>query len=155
MGACVYVRGSRQGQPYGRTPPRATPEMVSLLKRNNCGKALDAARQARDMLGGNGICDEYHVIRHAMNLEAVNTYEGGCRPVRGGAVCLPPQSGPYSPPGWLGSRETWKEFITSGVTQAGTQRHGGVAGAPRADSLRVLGPESFLWRAEGARSPKV
>lgn len=57
--------------------PRATPEMVSLLKRNNCGKALDVARQARDMLGGNGISDEYHVIRHAMNLEAVNTYEGG------------------------------------------------------------------------------
>lgn len=56
--------------------PRATPEMVSLLKRNNCGKALDIARQARDILGGNGISDEYHVIRHAMNLEAVNTYEG-------------------------------------------------------------------------------
>ncbi|XP_004872460.1 glutaryl-CoA dehydrogenase, mitochondrial [Heterocephalus glaber] len=55
---------------------RATPEMVSLLKRNNCGKALDIARQARDMLGGNGILDEYHVIRHAMNLEGVNTYEG-------------------------------------------------------------------------------
>ncbi|XP_002724281.1 glutaryl-CoA dehydrogenase, mitochondrial isoform X1 [Oryctolagus cuniculus] len=55
---------------------KATPEMVSLLKRNNCGKALDIARQARDMLGGNGVCDEYHVIRHAMNLEAVNTYEG-------------------------------------------------------------------------------
>lgn len=50
--------------------------MVSLLKRNNCGKALDIARQARDILGGNGISDEYHVIRHAMNLEAVNTYEG-------------------------------------------------------------------------------
>ncbi|XP_036096431.1 glutaryl-CoA dehydrogenase, mitochondrial isoform X2 [Molossus molossus] len=58
------------------TLDRATPEMVSLLKRNNCGKALDIARQARDMLGGNGISDEYHVIRHAMNLEAVNTYEG-------------------------------------------------------------------------------
>ncbi|XP_005381097.1 PREDICTED: glutaryl-CoA dehydrogenase, mitochondrial [Chinchilla lanigera] len=55
---------------------RATPEMISLLKRNNCGKALDIARQARDMLGGNGISDEYHVIRHAMNLESVNTYEG-------------------------------------------------------------------------------
>eukprot|EP00069_Balaena_mysticetus_P005523 bmy_04862T0 len=55
---------------------KATPEMISLLKRNNCGKALDIARQARDMLGGNGISDEYHVIRHAMNLEAVNTYEG-------------------------------------------------------------------------------
>ncbi len=55
---------------------RATPEMVSLLKRNNCGKALDIARAARDMHGGNGIADEYHVIRHVMNLEAVNTYEG-------------------------------------------------------------------------------
>lgn len=50
--------------------------MISLLKRNNCGKALDIARQARDMLGGNGIADEYHVIRHVMNLESVNTYEG-------------------------------------------------------------------------------
>ena len=55
---------------------RATPEMISLIKRNSCGKALDMARLARDMLGGNGICDEYHVIRHVMNLEAVNTYEG-------------------------------------------------------------------------------
>lgn len=52
------------------------PEMVSLLKRNNAGKALDIARTARDMHGGNGIADEYHVIRHVMNLEAVNTYEG-------------------------------------------------------------------------------
>jgi glutaryl-CoA dehydrogenase len=52
------------------------PEAISLLKRNNCGKALDIARVARDMLGGNGIADEYHVIRHVMNLEAVNTYEG-------------------------------------------------------------------------------
>ena len=55
---------------------RATPEMVSLLKRNSCGKALDIARTARDMHGGNGISDEFHVIRHVMNLEAVNTYEG-------------------------------------------------------------------------------
>jgi glutaryl-CoA dehydrogenase len=55
---------------------RDTPEMVSILKRNNCGKALDIARAARDMHGGNGIADEYHVIRHVMNLEAVNTYEG-------------------------------------------------------------------------------
>ncbi|XP_069783271.1 glutaryl-CoA dehydrogenase, mitochondrial-like isoform X3 [Narcine bancroftii] len=55
---------------------KATPEMISMLKRNSCGKALDVARQARDMLGGNGISDEYHVIRHVMNLEAVNTYEG-------------------------------------------------------------------------------
>nr|XP_033781390.1 glutaryl-CoA dehydrogenase, mitochondrial [Geotrypetes seraphini] len=55
---------------------RATPEMISMLKRNSCGKSLEVARQARDMLGGNGISDEYHVIRHVMNLEAVNTYEG-------------------------------------------------------------------------------
>ena len=55
---------------------RAAPEMVSLVKRNSCGKALDIARVARDMHGGNGISDEYHVIRHVMNLEAVNTYEG-------------------------------------------------------------------------------
>jgi glutaryl-CoA dehydrogenase len=55
---------------------RATPEMVSLVKRNSCGKALDIARVARDMHGGNGIADEYHVIRHVLNLEAVNTYEG-------------------------------------------------------------------------------
>ncbi|MEM8833435.1 MAG: acyl-CoA dehydrogenase [Pseudomonadota bacterium] len=54
----------------------APPEAISLLKRNNCGKALDIARICRDMLGGNGIADEYHVIRHMMNLEAVNTYEG-------------------------------------------------------------------------------
>mgnify|MGYP001352885080 CR=1 FL=1 len=55
---------------------RATPEMISLIKRNSAGKALDIARVARDMHGGNGISDEYHVIRHVMNLEAVNTYEG-------------------------------------------------------------------------------
>lgn len=54
----------------------AAPEMISLIKRNNCGKALDIARVARDMHGGNGISDEFHVIRHVMNLEAVNTYEG-------------------------------------------------------------------------------
>ena len=59
-----------------RDEGRAPPEAISMLKRNNCGKALDIARQARDMLGGNGIADEYHVIRHMMNLEAVNTYEG-------------------------------------------------------------------------------
>lgn len=51
-------------------------EAISLMKRNNCGKALEIARVARDMLGGNGVADEYHVIRHVMNLEAVNTYEG-------------------------------------------------------------------------------
>ncbi|HYJ19342.1 MAG TPA: acyl-CoA dehydrogenase [Burkholderiales bacterium] len=55
---------------------RAAPEMVSLIKRNSCGKSLDIARVARDMHGGNGVSDEYHVIRHLMNLEAVNTYEG-------------------------------------------------------------------------------
>jgi glutaryl-CoA dehydrogenase len=54
----------------------AAPEMISLCKRNSCGKALDIARVARDMHGGNGIVDEYHVIRHVMNLETVNTYEG-------------------------------------------------------------------------------
>ncbi|MGE0858328.1 MAG: acyl-CoA dehydrogenase [Gammaproteobacteria bacterium] len=52
------------------------PEAISLIKRNNCGKALDIARMARDMHGGNGVSDEYHVIRHVLNLEAVNTYEG-------------------------------------------------------------------------------
>jgi glutaryl-CoA dehydrogenase len=55
---------------------RAAPEMISLCKRNSCGKALDIARLARDMHGANGIADEYHVIRHVMNLETVNTYEG-------------------------------------------------------------------------------
>jgi glutaryl-CoA dehydrogenase len=55
---------------------RVAPEMISLCKRNSCGKALEIARTARDMHGGNGISDEYHVIRHVMNLEAVNTYEG-------------------------------------------------------------------------------
>mmetsp|Transcript_23774 Transcript_23774/g.23696 ORF Transcript_23774/g.23696 Transcript_23774/m.23696 type:complete len:98 (-) Transcript_23774:26-319(-) len=55
---------------------KLSPEMISLVKRNNCGKALDIARHARDMLGGNGIVDEYGVIRHLINLETVNTYEG-------------------------------------------------------------------------------
>jgi glutaryl-CoA dehydrogenase len=55
---------------------RAAPEMVSLIKRNSCGKALEIARAARDMHGGNGIADEFHVIRHMVNLETVNTYEG-------------------------------------------------------------------------------
>ena len=55
---------------------RLAPETISLIKRNSCGKALDIARMARDMHGGNGIMDEYHVMRHLMNLETVNTYEG-------------------------------------------------------------------------------
>ncbi len=55
---------------------KSTPEMISLIKRNSCGKALEIARHARDMHGGNGVSDEFHVIRHVMNLEAVNTYEG-------------------------------------------------------------------------------
>ncbi len=55
---------------------KAAPEMISMIKRNNCGKALDIARQARDMHGGNGISEDYQVIRHMMNLETVNTYEG-------------------------------------------------------------------------------
>ena len=52
------------------------PELISLIKRNSCGKALSIARDARDMLGGNGISDEYPVMRHMVNLEVVNTYEG-------------------------------------------------------------------------------
>ena len=55
---------------------RAAPEMISIIKRNSCGKSLDIARMARDMHGGNGVSDEYGVIRHVLNLEAVNTYEG-------------------------------------------------------------------------------
>lgn len=55
---------------------QGSPEAISLIKRNNCGKALDIARVSRDMHGGNGVSDEYHVIRHLLNLEAVNTYEG-------------------------------------------------------------------------------
>ncbi len=55
---------------------KAAPEGISLLKRNNCGKSLDIARVSRDMHGGNGISDEYHIIRHVLNLESVNTYEG-------------------------------------------------------------------------------
>ncbi len=54
----------------------AAPEMISMIKRNSTGKALDIARQCRDILGGNGIADEYHIIRHVMNLESVITYEG-------------------------------------------------------------------------------
>jgi glutaryl-CoA dehydrogenase len=59
-----------------RDAGKAAPEMTSLLKRNSCGKALEIARTARDMHGGNGISDEYGVIRHMLNLEVVNTYEG-------------------------------------------------------------------------------
>lgn len=55
---------------------QAAPEMISIVKRNNCGKALDISRVARDMHGGNGISAEYQVMRHLMNLETVNTYEG-------------------------------------------------------------------------------
>jgi glutaryl-CoA dehydrogenase len=54
----------------------ASVEITSIMKRNSCGKSLDVARTARDMLGGNGISDEYGVIRHVVNLEVVNTYEG-------------------------------------------------------------------------------
>ncbi|MFN4275764.1 MAG: acyl-CoA dehydrogenase [Ferrovibrio sp.] len=59
-----------------RDAGKETPEMISLIKRNNCGKALDIARMARDMHGGNGIHEDYHVMRHLVNLETVNTYEG-------------------------------------------------------------------------------
>ena len=69
------LQGSLQ---VGRLMDQGTfaPEMISIVKRNNCGKALDIARAARDMHGGNGISQEYHVMRHAQNLETVNTYEG-------------------------------------------------------------------------------
>lgn len=67
--ACLHVSRLRDEQ-------KAAPEMISILKRNCAGKSLDIARTARDMLGGNGISDEYHVIRHLLNLEAVNTLEG-------------------------------------------------------------------------------
>ena len=59
-----------------RDEGKATPEMISLVKRNNAGKALEIARAARDMHGANGICDEFHVVRHLMNMEVVNTLEG-------------------------------------------------------------------------------
>ena len=55
---------------------KCAPELISLMKRNNAGKALDIARMSRDMHGGNGISDEFHVMRHVLNLETVNTYEG-------------------------------------------------------------------------------
>jgi glutaryl-CoA dehydrogenase len=54
----------------------AAPEMISLIKRNSCDKAIEIARRCRDLLGGNGVSDEYHIIRHVVNLEAVITYEG-------------------------------------------------------------------------------
>lgn len=71
LGLQGCLRASRMKDAGSLTPP-----LVSLLKRNSCLKALDAAREARDMLGGNGISDEYPVMRHAQNLEVVNTYEG-------------------------------------------------------------------------------
>lgn len=73
LGTLGAIQVARQREQHGDDCP---PEMISVVKRNNCGKALEMARIARDMLGGNGVSDEYHVIRHAMNLEAVNTYEG-------------------------------------------------------------------------------
>ncbi len=69
LSACVHAARLKDRN-------RLAPEAISLLKRNNCGKALNIARLARDMHGGNGIADDYHVMRHMMNLEAVNTYEG-------------------------------------------------------------------------------
>jgi glutaryl-CoA dehydrogenase len=68
MGCLALGRGLERGT--------IAPPAISLMKRNNCGKALDIARMARDMHGGNGISEEYHVIRHMVNLETVNTYEG-------------------------------------------------------------------------------
>lgn len=71
MAACIQVGRMRERGDEG-----CPPEIISMVKRNSCGKALAIARECRDMLGGNGISDEYHIIRHVMNLEAVNTYEG-------------------------------------------------------------------------------
>ena len=70
--------GSAPALAVGRAKERHdyAAEMISLVKRNSCGKALEIARACRDMLGGNGIQDEYHVMRHLVNLETVNTYEG-------------------------------------------------------------------------------
>jgi glutaryl-CoA dehydrogenase len=72
LGMHAILRVSRLKDEEGRLAP----EMISMLKRNNAGKALAIARECRDMLGGNGIVDEYHIIRHVCNLETVNTYEG-------------------------------------------------------------------------------
>lgn len=71
LNACVQVGRMRE-----KGDDACAPEVISMIKRNSCGKALAIAREARDMLGGNGISDEFHIIRHVMNLEAVNTYEG-------------------------------------------------------------------------------
>ena len=70
------VCSARCSSAASSTPDKAAPPAISLMKRNNCGKALDIARMARDMHGGNGIADEFHVMRVAQNLETVNTYEG-------------------------------------------------------------------------------
>ena len=72
--ACLHV--GRQMDISEAKGDGISPESISLIKRNSCGKSLAIARECRDMLGGNGISDEYHIIRHVMNLEAVNTYEG-------------------------------------------------------------------------------
>merc|ERR1712146_203069 len=78
MGSTEITLGLHAALRVGRLMDEGNvaPEMISLVKRNSCGKALAIARESRDMLGGNGIVDEYHVIRHMLNLEAVNTYEG-------------------------------------------------------------------------------
>lgn len=105
--------------------------MVSLLKRNNCGKALDIARQARDMLGGNGISDEYHVIRHVMNLESVNTYEGEDH-------CI------WGSEGWGGSQ--WPH-----IWGRGQQGGAGTAGSnPAVSCLSPVG--SMMWGKSHPRS---
>jgi glutaryl-CoA dehydrogenase len=75
LNACLTVSRMKERPGHGREGG-APVELISMLKRNSCATALAIAREARDMLGGNGISDEFHVIRHAMNLEAVNTYEG-------------------------------------------------------------------------------
>jgi glutaryl-CoA dehydrogenase len=118
---------------------KMAPEMISLVKRNNCGKALDIARMARDMHGGNGISIEYHVMRHAANLETVNTYEGTHdvhalilgRRHRAAGVLLTGDPGPVL---------NLRMGPGSPLKQAGTMRRDDIqcAGAPPLAGLRVL-----------------
>ncbi|KAK2510658.1 hypothetical protein Q9233_017541 [Columba guinea] len=92
---------------------RAAPEAVSMLKRNSCAKALAVARAARDLLGANGVCDEFQVVRHMLNLEAVSTYEG---------------TGTWGHPAW-GTAGTWGHPGHGGP--GGHRGHPGHGGPPR------------------------
>ena len=78
---CEIAYGLEAALTVGRRKDEGnvSPAEISILKRKNCQTGLDIARVARDMIGGNGVSDEYHIVRHMVNLEAVNTYEGKCR----------------------------------------------------------------------------